>query len=435
MENSRAERFDAPLTVAIVGAGKRARAYANEALRRPGWLKVTAVADPHPDRCAALADAHGVSPDYRFASHLDLAARPGLVDAIINTTGDAHHFETALPLIRAGYPMLLEKPIALCEAHVRQLIAAAREHGRPVMICHSMRYRTFYQKVRELLLAGSIGQLRSVYASENVSYHHLATTFIRNPRYAGVVPTPMLMQKCCHDMDAIAWLVGAPALRVASFMTPTQFVPENAPAGSTERCLDGCAVENDCPYSARKLYVENHAWDAYPWSDFSDAIVPSDERKLEALKTDSPYGRCVWRCAHTAVDHQNVAIEFSNGVTATFDMFCATARGYRALRLVGTTGGIVGDADAGWIKLRRMSPGPDRMHVEEEIDVTEPTEGHRGGDRRMLEDFVAVVRGEPGARGLTRIEDSLTGHQIVFAADVAQREKRIVEIDAPLYPL
>lgn len=419
---------DRPVRVAVVGAGKRAWVYTKHALSRPDRMKLVAIADPHPERRDALGDVHGVPVEHRFARHDDLVANPSIADAIINTTGDSMHYASALPLIRAGYHMLLEKPIALCEAQVRELIAATQQSGRVVMICHVMRYLPFYQKVRELVDSGAIGRLRSLHASENVAYHHLATTFIRSARYAGVTPTPMLMQKCCHDMDLIAWLAGAPARRVSSFATPSDFVPANAPAGSTERCLNGCAVEQTCAYSARKLYVENHSWDTYPWPEARHGSAPSDEHKLQSLRNDNPYGRCVWRCDHTAVGHQNVGVEFVNGVSASFDLFCASARGYRTLKLVGTAGEILGDGDAGWLTLRRLGGPPGTLYTEETLNLPPTEGGHSGADQRLVEDFVAVLRGEPGAQGLTRIEDSLTGHQIVFAADAAQRERRVVEI-------
>jgi predicted dehydrogenase len=392
-------------------------------------MKVVAVVEPNAERRNALGDEHQVPAANRMASYTELASRPKLAEAAINATVDAVHYESSLPLIEAGYHLLLEKPIALCEQHVRKLIDAARKHQRVVMIGLNMRYNGFHAKARELLHGGAIGKLTGMHLAEYVSHYHLTTTFIRNPRYAGVTPTPMLVQKCCHDLDIIAFLAEERARRVASFATPSRFIPANAPAGSTTRCLNGCKVEATCPFSARKFYIEEHHWEEYPWPTSHFGANPSIEIKEQSLKTDNPYGRCVWQVPdHTAVDHQNVLIEFASGMTATFDMFCAAPREARTLHLMGTTGEMFGDADQGILHVRRMSRANGAFYTEEIFRIDRTSGEHYGSDKRLLEDFVAVVRNDPAGKGLSRIENSLHGHQIVFAAVEAMKSGKIVEV-------
>src|SRR5438093_4242266 len=134
-----------PVRIAIVGAGPRSVVYTRDALEHPSTMKLVAVADPNPMRRNALADAHAVPAACRFASYEDLASRPGLADAVINTTLDTVHYASTLALLRAGYHVLLEKPIAPSEPEVRNLVDAAREQRRVVMVCHILRYEPFYQ--------------------------------------------------------------------------------------------------------------------------------------------------------------------------------------------------------------------------------------------------------------------------------------------------
>jgi predicted dehydrogenase len=131
---------------------------------------------------------------------------------------------------------------------------------------------------------------------------------------------------------------------------------------------------------------------------------------------------------HTAIDHQNVLVEFASGMTATFDMFCAAARGYRTLHLIGTAGEIFGDADQGVLHLRRLSRPQGALYTEEIFKVEHGAGGHYGADERLVEDFIGVVRNDPAAQGLTRIENSLHGHQIVFAAVEAMKTGKIVDL-------
>ena len=420
-----------PLRVAVVGAGPRSVVYAREALQRPGLMKVVAVADPNPVRRNALADAHAVPAERRFASYEDLAVRPDIADAVINTTLDIVHYESTLTLLRAGYHVLLEKPIAPTNAEVCELIDAAREHDRVVMVCHILRYEPFYQTIKKQLTSRAIGQMISMHTVENVSYDHVVTTFIRHPRNLQPAVLPMMLSKCCHDLDLVAWLVDKPLSRVSSFITPGQFRPERAPAGSTMRCLDGCGVEATCRYSARALHVENGKWDAYAWPINEYPSPPTIDEKLRILKTSSPYGRCVWQSPNGVVDHQGVMIEFEDGTTASHDLFCATPRAGRSIRIVGTDGEIEGDYDSGHITIRRAIRGaPSRYHEEHlrpgGYDPNAPLP--RPCEKALLADFAGTVRGDGDAPSITRIEDSLAGHQIAFAADIAASEHRIVDI-------
>ena len=418
-----------PKTVAMVGAGARSTVYSQILRQRPELMVVKAVCDPDAGRRKVLGDAHGVASEMRFASHEELAQRPGLVDGVINSTGDAMHYSSTMTLLKAGYDMLLEKPIALREGEVREIIDTAVRLKRTVLVCHVLRYQAFYRKVKELLDEGAIGRLNAIYMNENVSYHHLTTTFVRNRRYGEGEVTPMLLQKCSHDMDLLAWfLAGVPAMSVASFASPSQFTPKNAPAGSVERCLNGCAVEETCAYSARRVYVEDDTWKAYAWPVAKYGEQPTKETKLAALRGDSPFGKCVWRCAHNVVDQQSVLVQFANGVNATFNMFCATARGYRTLHLIGTGGEIEGDFESGKIIIRRIQRQSGQPYVEEVVEVKKEAKGHSAGDIGLMLDFAAALKGEATSKGVTRIEDSLTGHVITFAADVALKEGRVVTV-------
>lgn len=56
------------------------------------------------------------------------------------------------------------------------------------------------------------------------------------------------------------WLVGKPSVRVAAFGNLKWFNKQNAPAGSTARCHDGCAIESTCPYSAVKIYLRERSY-------------------------------------------------------------------------------------------------------------------------------------------------------------------------------
>lgn len=426
-----------PVTIAIVGAGHRSVAYARYALRHPDRMKVVAVADPDAMRRDKLADAHGVPAAMRFASYEQYVDRPGaapLADAVINGTMDKLHYVSTMPLLKAGYHVLLEKPIACTEREVRELIEVAGRHKRIVMICHVLRYAPFYVRIKQLVDEGAIGEVVTLHTSENVSYHHMAVAFVRGRWNNEEASNPMLLAKCCHDLDIIAWLMSGQAIRrVASFGSLRQFRKENAPAGATARCLDGCAVEATCAYSARTNHITQGLWRDYAFEHHPDYKTMTEQEMLDSLRDPkNRYGRCVWHCDNDVVDHQNVIVEFANGATASHDMLCATSRATRTIHIVGTRGELQGDLETGLIDVLTPKLGPGERFEKRTIDVKVEgggvTGGHGGGDERLIGDFVALLRGEQTSRGHTRIEDSLAGHVIAFAADRSRKEGRVVEV-------
>src|SRR3972149_6741968 len=114
-----------PLTAVIVGAGHRALVYASYAQKSPGELKIVGVADPRELRRKTVADLYGLPAERCFETAEQLAARPRFADLVINGTMDHQHVPTAVPLLEAGYDMLLEKPLATSEDEMWRLVRTA----------------------------------------------------------------------------------------------------------------------------------------------------------------------------------------------------------------------------------------------------------------------------------------------------------------------
>ncbi len=421
------------LTAVLVGLGHRTRLYGSYALYHPDELEIVGLADPNAERLARAASVFDIPPERCFESAEALAARPAFADAAINGTMDRLHVPTTLPLLQAGYHVLLEKPIAPSRSELLKLLATARETKRTLMICHVLRYAPFYVAIRRHVLDGTIGEVISIQTSERVSYHHMATAFVRGKWRRRDESNPMLLAKCCHDLDLLCWFKsGTRPLRVASYGDLTYFRPEKAPPGAGTRCLVDCQIEPECPYSAKKIYVERGLWSFYAWESLEEREPLTVADKLESLRTDNPYGRCVWHCDNDVVDHQTVIAEFADGTTATHIMSCGTARAARTIHLVGTAGEIEGVMEEGTFVIRHPSiAGHDRpTYREEQVKVNVTADMHGGGDMRLVQDFVAVLRGESPSISTTSIEDSIYGHLIAYAADESMRQHRMVEIAA-----
>jgi hypothetical protein len=138
------------------------------------------------------------------------------------------------------------------------------------------------------------------------------------------------------------------------------------------------------------------------------------------------------------VDHQSVVVEFEDGSTATHNMIGGAARPSRSIHILGTHGEIQGIFEDSKFVVRHIDPRPGHEYSEEVVDLNVGGDmhgafgGHGGGDLRLVEDFVRLVRGEAPSLSTTTLEDSINGHLIGFCADRAMEEKRVVNVTSLL---
>lgn len=403
----------APVTLVLVGAGNRGgTVYGGYALRHPDEARVVALADPDPLKRERLAAEHGVGADRVFADWSSALSHDRLADAVVIATLDVLHPACVTAALARGYDVLLEKPIAPTLEGVREVLAAARGSRSTVTVSHVLRYTSFFQTLKGLLDDGRIGQLVHVQHTENIGYWHFAHSYVRGNWRREDSASPMLLAKACHDLDVIRWLVDRPCERVASFGSLSHFTPGHAPAGSTERCTDGCAVERTCPYSARRIYLERFG--AAPgWPNEVLADAPNEARVLHALRT-GPYGRCVYRCDNDVADNQSVVLRFAGGVGAALTVSAFTERNTRTLHVMGSSGEIHGDLERGELVVSDFSSG------EREVVRTTAGPGHAGGDDGLMRDFLARLRGDAVGAGVSDISVSVESHLMAFAAELAR---------------
>lgn len=409
-----------PLKTIIVGGGHRSLIYASLAETHPEKMQITGVVEPNPLRREAIAARFDLPESRCFESVDELVAVPRFADAAINGTMDPIHVSTTVPLLKAGYDVLLEKPFAVNEEEARLLLSAAKKYNRKVMICFVLRYSPFYRGIKERIVAGEIGDILNIQLSEFVSYHHMSTSHVRGKwRNSGVCRTSMLLAKCCHDLDLMMWLMGDDApVSISSFGSNKQFVPANAPENSGTRCMLDCPLVDTCLYSAKRLYIDHpDRWSFYVWADLEDKGEATLENKIKALKTDSPYGVCAFKNDNNVVDHQSVLVNFASGATGTHNMIGGASRGCRKIHITGTKGEIFGTCEDGRFTVLRIDPSPGKEYSEEVIDVSVKGDMHGGGDMLLAEDFVEYIRGMSTSVSCTSIEDSIKGHLAVFLAD------------------
>ena len=432
-----------PITAIIVGAGHRSFVYSELAKTNPEMLKIVGVADPNPIRRKKAMDYFGFKEDMCFENAEELAKKGKLADTVINGTMDEQHLETAVPLLDAGYDMLLEKPFAPNEEEMRQIVNCAKKNNSKVMICHVLRYTPFYYAIKERIVNGEIGDIINIQTTEHVSYHHLSTSYIRGKwANSDKCHTSMLLAKCCHDLDIIMWMMSeTKPKQISSFGGKFQFKPENAPKEAGTICMKDCPLVDTCVYSTKRLYIDHpDRWAFYVWDALEGKKNVTLEDKIALMKSDSPYARCIYKCDNNVVDHQSVLINFESGATGTHNMVGGSAEPRREIHIIGTKGEIFGNFEESKFTVLKIDPSPDAHNEEcdvEEVDLRVTGDmvgaygGHGGGDERLAADFVKFIRGEKPSLACTSIFDSVAGHLSVYLADKS-RENGGMPMDVKL---
>lgn len=420
-----------PCTVAIAGLGSRGLdTYAQCVKRFPEKMQIAAVADLRPERVALAVEQLGLKPEQCYDSVEQMLQQDRLADILFVCTQDRQHVGHAIAAMRKGYHVLMEKPVSPELEECREVLKVAQETGRQVIVCHVLRYTPFYNQLKEILDSGIIGDIACVQHVENVRFYHHAHSYVRGNWRRSDETSPMIMAKCCHDLDILLWLTGKHCKAVSSYGSTFHFRKEKAPAGAAERCLDGCECKESCPYDAEKIYITNPgtgvANGRTGWPCNVLHPHPTEENIRHLLKT-GPYGRCVYACDNDVVDHQVVNMLMEDGASFQMTMSAFTAYGGRYTKIMGTLGEINADLHKNTIT---VMPYGGQEYVIDIRKIAKDLGGHAGGDSRMVEEFLDVVSGriQPTVRH-TSLENSMESHFIALAAELSRVDGgRSVEI-------
>ncbi|MDD2981081.1 MAG: Gfo/Idh/MocA family oxidoreductase [Hespellia sp.] len=428
------------VTVAIAGLGNRGRdVYAHAARLYPDKMKITAIADINLEKVALTAKEYEIPSECCFTSAEDMLSQEKQADVMIIATQDRQHVGHAIAALKKGYHLLLEKPISPDVEECRKLLQVANQCNRKVVVCHVLRYAPIYQKVKEMLDGGEIGDIVSIMAVENVGWFHMAHSFVRGNWSNSDETSPMILQKCCHDMDLYLWLAGKKCKSLSSYGSTYLFREEHAPEGCTKRCLDGCKVKEQCPFDAEAIYMENkligfHKGNREWPLEVLVTDEPQEENLYEALRTGR-YGRCVYHCNNNVVDHQVVNLNMTDGSTMSFTMNGFSADISRYARFMGTKGELIVNMDVHEpekceITLRRFHPEITEINIDIR-SLSEDFSGHGGGDVKMVEEFLDAISGEKAESPyVTSLEQSMESHYCAFAAEKSRiHEGEVVELD------
>ena len=403
----------------IIGAGSRGTTYGNWAHSQ--GIEIAAICDTRPDRLKKAAADWKVPRDRCFTDLNQLWSLGKFADAALICTQDRDHYGHAMAALRCGYDVLLEKPISPDPKECLDIARTAQELGRKVTVCHVLRYTNFWGTIKNILDSGDLGKIVAIKHSENIGNYHMAHSFVRGNWRKTETSAPIILAKSCHDLDLLLWLADSHCTKVSAFGGLSYFKSSNAPHNAADRCLE-CPVEN-CRFHAWKVYQPTLG----DWPTDVVCLEQTEEALLEALKT-GPYGRCVYQCDNDVCDHMSAAMEFENGITATFSLTAQTSACFRQIHIMCEDGEIEADGRTQQVVIRRHVSNHAETFTERTINIRTNGSGHGGGDAGIMEDFTAVVAsGASGSR--SSISRSVESHLMAFAMERSRLTGTVVDME------
>ena len=195
--------------IGIIGMGNMGRFHANDLLDgKVPRGELAAVGSTSPHKLEEYKEK-GVQ---IFGSGEEMIAS-GAIDALLIATPHYQHTSLGVAALEAGLHIMVEKPISAHKADAERLIAAAA--ARPDQVFGAMfqlRVEPRYQKIRELVQGGELGNL--------VRVLWIMTDWFRSEAYfqsGGWRATwkgeggGVLLNQCLHQLDAMQWITGMPS--------------------------------------------------------------------------------------------------------------------------------------------------------------------------------------------------------------------------------
>lgn len=366
----------AELRIGAVGAGMRG--HIADHAHKPGEdSRVVGVCDVDLGRATEAAARYGE--DVVAVTDLaDLLAQD--LDAVLLLTPDDTHEELAVATLEAGVATFVEKPLAITVDGADRVLQTARRTGTPLYVGHNMRHMPVVTTMRDLVLAGAIGQVKAIWCRHFVG--HGGDYYFRDWHADRRRTTGLLLQKGAHDLDVIHWLADGFATRVNAIGDLLVY------GGIAERRDRSGEVLADW-YDPEKNWPPGELTGLAPVIDVEDISM--------------------------------VNLVLSNGVLASYQQCHFTPDYWRNYTILGTAGRLenFGDVDAGavvkvWQHRSGYRSEPDLL-----VDVPQGEGLHGGADGLVVEEFLRLVRG-----GGPTLTSPVAARQAVAAACAATESLR-----------
>ena len=327
-------------------------------------------------------------------------------DCVIVTSIDRTHHKYIIKAMEMGCDVITEKPMTTDNEKCQQILDAVKRTGKNLRVSFNYRYAPQHSKVRELIMSGVIGEVKSVHFEWMLNTSHGADYFRRwhrDKRNSG----GLLVHKSTHHFDLVNFWLGTQPKQVFAYGDLLFYGRENA----ENRGVD-------------KFYSRVHGSENAKGDPF--ALVMEGVPNLEGLylnaEKDDGYIRdqSVFGDGISIEDTMNVLVRYENGAIMSYSLTAYSPKeGYRVV-FTGTKGRL--EAEASEVTYVNGSGDKDLEGATKEksikvypmfgipYDVEIPTAkgGHGGGDPVLLNDIFGTPEPDPLERAASHVAGAMS---------------------------
>lgn len=379
------------------------------------YCELRGIYDINPGRARLLGERFGI-PAYGDFETMIRETRP---DIVVVTTVDAYHSDYIIKAMELGCDVLTEKPMTIDAARCNAILETEKRTGRHVTVSFNYRFAPFMSKIKELLMAGTVGDIFSVHfewlLDRNMDVQAHGTSYFRRWNSRMQKSGGLLVHKSTHHFDLVNWWIGQKPQSVSAFAKLNLYgLPgrEKYANGMHGENCRSCAYAAECPFCYRlteeeqQLYADNEKYDGY----FKDGCVYADDIDI--------------------YDTMAVTVQYDGGAVMSYSLNATCA--YEGWRIVinGSKGrleaflpetGPLFDEEKDLIRVFDLD-----NHVTD-YPVLKGLGGHGGGDHALHE--MLFVGGKDDPLGLCAgTSDGAYSIIIGAAANLSIKEHRVVDI-------
>ncbi len=365
----------------LIGCGSRGRGLAKQLLSKGSGVQPVALFDPDKSLQERFIEENNLSGVKVCDDYMEAVNTPG-INWVMICSPNCYHREQICAALKAGLNVFGEKPMATTIEDCEAIYKAHKASGKLFATGFVMRYMPLYRKIKEILESGMVGKVISIDANENISPGHggyIMQNWRRHTKLAG----PHILEKCCHDLDILNWLVDSLPSRVASFGGLNFFVPEN------------------------KGYIEK-----YRTKEGQDIFSGWEDPH----RVDNPF-----TSDKDLIDNQVAILEYRNQVRVMFQATMSNAAPERRMYISCTDGTIISELYQNKIWVKQLGE-----NKTEEFDFNSAG-GHAGGDPVIMDELYEsmVNNTTPKSSG----DEGLQSAVVALGVDQARIEKKILDLE------
>lgn len=385
----------------LVGAGSRALYMFAKPLAAD-WKDTASfvgVYDTNPKRSQFLSEECGGIPVYDNFQDMLSSTKP---DVVIVASADYTHHTYIVEALHAGCDVISEKPMTIDEGKCWEILKAEQESGKKVTVTFNLRFAPYFAKVKELLMAGTIGEVYHIDLEWFLDRRHGADYFRRwhaEMKNSG----GLLVHKSTHHFDIMNWWMDSRPDEIHAFGTRRVYGDDRQDHG--ERCLT-CHRKDDCEFY---MNIEEN--------EFMNQYYRQAEDEDGYIRD-----RCLFDSRIDIYDTMSVQVRYQNQAMLTYSLVAYSPyEGWRAA-INGSKGRI--EVSNVYANADMKQGEANQIHIhyadgrQELVEVDTSASGHGGGDAKLRR---ALFGEDEVADPLGQQADSRIGAQSMLIGVLANR--------------